>query len=40
MKNYNYGSEHPMKPKRAAMTHDLIVNYDMYHQMKVYVRLD
>lgn len=26
-----------MKPKRAAMTHDLIVNYDMYHQMKVYV---
>jgi acetoin utilization deacetylase AcuC-like enzyme len=37
IKNYNYGAEHPMKPKRVAMTHDLIVNYDMYHDMKVYV---
>jgi hypothetical protein len=26
-----------MKPKRVAMTHDLIVNYDLYHDMKVYV---
>ena len=26
-----------MKPKRVSMTHDLIVNYDMYHDMKVYV---
>lgn len=28
-----------MKPKRVSMTHDLVVNYDMYHDMKVYVSL-
>jgi histone deacetylase 1/2 len=37
IKNYNYGPEHPMKPKRVAMTHDLITKYNMYHEMKVYV---
>lgn len=37
IRNYNYGTEHPMKPKRVSMTHDLIVNYDLYHDMKVYV---
>jgi hypothetical protein len=26
-----------MKPKRVAMTHDLITKYNMYHEMKVYV---
>ena len=37
IKNYNYGQEHPMKPKRVAMAHDLIEKYGMYHDMKVYV---
>lgn len=24
---FHYGKEHPMKPKRIAMAHNLIVNY-------------
>ena len=40
IKNYNYGPEHPMKPKRVAMTHDLITKYNMYHEMKVYVWIE
>jgi acetoin utilization deacetylase AcuC-like enzyme len=34
--NFNYGSDHPMKPKRIAMTHELIVSYGMYPKMDVY----
>lgn len=30
IKGFNYGPEHPMKPKRVAMTHDLIEKYGMY----------
>jgi len=37
IKNYNYGQDHPMKPKKVAMTNDLIHKYDLYHDMKVYV---
>lgn len=35
--NFNYGSEHPMKPKRISMTHELIVSYGMYKHMDIYV---
>ena len=38
IKKFNYGNDHPMKPKRVAMTHDLIDKYELYHDMKVYVR--
>lgn len=37
IKNYSYGQDHPMRPKRVAMTHDMIDKYDMYHDLKVYV---
>ena len=37
IREYSYGSEHPMKPKRVAMTHELIEKYGMYQEMKVYV---
>jgi acetoin utilization deacetylase AcuC-like enzyme len=35
--NFNYGPDHPMKPKRISMTHELIVSYGMYKHMDVYV---
>ncbi len=34
--NFNYGSDHPMKPKRIAMTHELIVSYNLYKDLNVY----
>lgn len=34
--NYHYGQAHPMKPHRVRMTHDLVVNYDMYKKMEVF----
>ena len=37
--NFNYGSEHPMKPKRISMTHELIVSYGMYKHMDIYVHI-
>lgn len=36
---FHYGSDHPMKPKRIAMTHDLIKNYGLYRHLYVYVIL-
>ena len=35
--SFNYGSDHPMKPKRISLTHDLIVTYDLYTDLNVYV---
>lgn len=35
--NFNYGPDHPMKPKRISMTHELIVSYGMYKHMDIYV---
>jgi acetoin utilization deacetylase AcuC-like enzyme len=32
-----YGQQHPMKPHRVAMTHNLVVNYKMDEQMDVFV---
>ena len=37
--SYFYGQEHPMKPFRIKMTHQLIVNYGLYRKMHVYVSL-
>jgi histone deacetylase 1/2 len=34
--SFYYGSDHPMKPFRIKMAHQLIVNYGLYRKMKVY----
>jgi acetoin utilization deacetylase AcuC-like enzyme len=34
--NFHYGESHPMKPHRLALTHSLIINYDLFKKMKVY----
>lgn len=33
---YYYGKGHPMKPKRIAMAHSLIVNLGLYRELNVY----
>jgi len=35
--NYSYGPGHPMKPHRVRMTHNLLLNYDLYKKMEIYV---
>jgi acetoin utilization deacetylase AcuC-like enzyme len=35
--NYYYGQGHPMKPHRIRMTHNLLLNYGLYHKMDIYV---
>jgi len=35
--NYHYGHDHPMKPKRIAMTHSLINHFKLYSHLHVYV---
>jgi histone deacetylase 1/2 len=35
--SYYYGAEHPMKPFRIKMTHQLILSYGLYRKMHVYV---
>ena len=37
---YYYGADHPMKPQRIAMTHQLILGYGLHSHMQVYVRRD
>jgi hypothetical protein len=34
--NHHYGENHPMKPHRLAITHNLILNYGLHKKMKVY----
>ncbi|CAD8067134.1 unnamed protein product [Paramecium sonneborni] len=34
---FHYGKEHPMKPKRIAMAHSLIVNFGLYRSLDVYL---
>ena len=34
-----YGADHPMKPPRIAMTHDLVLGYGLHEHMDVYVSL-
>ena len=31
-----YGNNHPMKPHRLAMTHHLVLSYDLHRRMEVY----
>ena len=33
-----YGNNHPMQPHRLAMTHHLVLSYDLHKKMEVYVR--
>ena len=34
--NFHYGSGHPMKPHRLSLTHDLVINYELFKKMEVY----
>jgi histone deacetylase 1/2 len=34
--SFYYGEQHPMKPIRIKMAHQLIVNYGLYRKMEVY----
>eukprot|EP01083_Nonionella_stella_P126414 382619_1 len=34
--NFHYGPGHPMKPFRIRLTHDLVVNYNLYRSMSIY----
>ncbi|XP_076440850.1 histone deacetylase 3-like [Babylonia areolata] len=34
--NFHYGQGHPMKPHRIALTHSLVLHYDLHKKMKVY----
>ncbi|OAF65135.1 hypothetical protein A3Q56_07152, partial [Intoshia linei] len=34
--NYYYGQNHPMKPHRIRMAHNLILNYGLYQNLEVY----
>ncbi|CAM9844959.1 unnamed protein product [Chrysoparadoxa australica] len=34
--NYHYGQGHPMKPHRVRMTHNLVVNYNLYQKMQIF----
>ncbi len=38
--NFYYGQAHPMKPHRIRMTHDLVVNYNLYKRMEIFVRVE
>lgn len=35
--NYAYVAGHPMKPHRIRMAHSLIMHYDLYKKMEIYV---
>lgn len=35
--NYAYVAGHPMKPHRIRITHSLVMNYDLYKKMEIYV---
>eukprot|EP00484_Ammonia_sp_Unknown_P021381 CAMPEP_0197044322 /NCGR_PEP_ID=MMETSP1384-20130603/20396_1 /TAXON_ID=29189 /ORGANISM="Ammonia sp." /LENGTH=479 /DNA_ID=CAMNT_0042475757 /DNA_START=21 /DNA_END=1460 /DNA_ORIENTATION=- len=34
--NFHYGPGHPMKPFRIHLTHDLVINYNLYRYMNIY----
>jgi hypothetical protein len=35
--SFYYGEDHPMKPFRIKMAHQLIIGYELYRKMNVYV---
>lgn len=37
--NYAYVTGHPMKPHRIRLAHSLIMQYNLYQKMEIYVRL-
>ncbi len=37
IETYNYGPDHPMKPKKIAMTHDIVEKSDLLFHMDIYV---
>lgn len=37
MGNYYYGPGHPMKPQRLRLTHNLLLTYNLYRHLEVYV---
>lgn len=36
--NYAYVTGHPMKPHRIRLAHSLVMNYNVYKYLEVYVR--
>jgi len=34
--NFHYGPRHPMKPHRLALTHNLVLHYDLWKKMEIY----
>ena len=38
IENYNYGPDHPMKPKKVAMTNDIVEHSNLLHHMNIYVK--
>lgn len=34
--SFYYYKDHPMKPRRIAMTHSLIESFDLYRKLDVY----
>ena len=37
IENYNYGPDHPMKPKKVAMTNDIVEHSELLQHMNIYV---
>lgn len=35
--DYIYKPGHPMKPQRIKLTHHLLLSYELYYKMEVYV---
>jgi histone deacetylase 1/2 len=35
--NYAYVTGHPMKPHRIRLAHSLLMHYDLYEKMEIYV---
>ena len=39
IESFNFGPNHPMKPKKVAMTHDIIQESNLLQHMNIYVLL-
>jgi len=37
--HFYYGPGHPMKPHRMKLAHHLVVNYDLFRKMDIFVRI-
>ena len=36
---FHYGQNHPMKPHRIALTHALVLHYDLHKKMQVDIKI-